>query len=129
MPAQDDRMFRALRAAFLLRYPVPGLGDVPVNLVGLACLGLLGLGNAGFWFTGIGLETLYLVSLCTNLRFQRWVVAQNRTETSGVIEVKRRALREQLNQDDNATLERLSEKCTRIESLWRAHDDVVLHSN
>src|SRR5262249_10415487 len=68
-------------------------------------------------------------SLSSNVRFQRWVTAQNRTEASGEVEVKRRALRELLDPGGTATLERLSEKCTRIESLWRAHDDVVLHSN
>jgi hypothetical protein len=122
-------MIRALKAAFLLRYPIKGLGDVPVNLVGLACFGLLGLGNAGFWFTGVGLETVYLVTLATNWRFQRWANAQARMRAAGDVDTKRVALARQLTEANRLALERLAGKCDRIESLWRAHDDVVLQSN
>jgi hypothetical protein len=127
--ARNQDMIRALKAAFLLRYPVRGLGEVPVNLVGLACLGLLGLGNAGFWFAGVGLETVYLVSLATNWRFQRWVNARASMETSEEIEATREALLQQLAQADKVALERLAGQCRRVESLWRAQDDVVLQSN
>jgi hypothetical protein len=122
-------MIRALKAAFLLRYPVKGLGAVPINLVGLACFGVLGFGNAGFWFAGIGLETAYLATLATNWRFQRWVNAQERLRQAGDVDEKRLTLAKQLTQSSRLALERLAGKCDRIESLWRVHDDVVLQSN
>jgi hypothetical protein len=122
-------MLRALKTAFLLRYPVPGLGDVPVNLVALGCLGLLGFGNAGFWFAGIGLETAYLATLATNWRFQRWVDAQAHVQQDDDLGAKRAALLDQLTPTDRKASERLSAQCQRILSLWRSRQDVVLYSN
>ena len=120
-------MIRALQAAFWLRYPVRGLGNVPLNLVGLTCLGLLGFGNAGFWFAGLGLETIYLASLATNPRFQRYARAQELIEQGVDVEAKRHALLQQLPHVDKLAIERLSAKCRRIESI-QSHDDVVLQS-
>lgn len=122
-------MIRALKAAFLLRYPIKGLGQVPVNLVGLACCGLLGFGNPGFWFAGIGLETAYLATLATNWRFQRWANAQARVRETVDVDGKRLALFQQLSQPDKLVMERLTRKCRRIETLWRSNEDVVLQSN
>jgi hypothetical protein len=122
-------MIRALKAAFLLRYPIPGLGAVPVNIVALACLGLLGLGNAGFWFAGAGLETLYLATLVSYPRFQRWADAQALIEDTIDVEARRRELVSQLPDADRAAMLMLSSKCERIESLWRSQEDVVLQSS
>jgi hypothetical protein len=122
-------MIQALKAAFLLRYPIKGLGNVPVNLVGLGCFGLLGLGNAGFWFAGAGLETAYLVALATNWRFQRWANAMAQVRANDDVDTKRQTLFKQLPQTDKLAVERLTSKCQRIESMWRSHDDVVLQSN
>jgi hypothetical protein len=122
-------MTRALKAAFLLRFPVRGLGDVPLNVIGVACFGLLGFGNAGFWFAGLGLETLYLASLATHPRFQRWAEVQGQSQQSFDVEAKRQALLEQLAPADQAAVQRLSARCRRIEALWEAHDYVVAQSN
>jgi len=122
-------MIRALKAAFFLRYPIAGLGAVPINLIGVACFGLLGFRNHGFWFAGAGLETAYLATLATNWRFQRWVNAQASFEESGDVEAKRLALLKQLAPPDRLAMERLSGRCDRIVSLWRAHDEVVVQSN
>jgi hypothetical protein len=122
-------MIRALKAAFLLRYPVSGLGSVPLNLLGLACFGVLGFGNAGFWFAGLGLETIYLASLATSPRFQRWANAQALVQKSVDVTARRQALFQQLTEPDRLAIERLAGKCGRIESLWRSKDDVVLQSN
>ena len=88
------------------------------------------MGNAGFWFAGVGLETVYLASLATNWRFQRWVNAQARMESSDDDrgDAARRSS-SSLDKPDKLALERLAAKCRRIESLWRAQDDVVLQSN
>jgi hypothetical protein len=122
-------MMRALKAAFFLRFPIRGLGDVPLNLIGVASLGLLGLGNHGFWFAGVGLETLYLASLASNPRFQRWASAQAHLQQNVDVEAKRRALVAQLPDADRTAMQRLSQKCDRIESLWRAQEDVILQTN
>ena len=117
-------MIRVLKAAFWLRYPVPGLGRVPLNLVGLACLGLLGLGNPGFWFAALGLETTYLAALATNPRFQRWAEIEARSSDHEDLEAKRQALLQQLAPADRRTMARLADQCARIEALWRSRESV-----
>jgi hypothetical protein len=69
-------MIRYLKAAFLLQFPVPGLGHLPLNLLSLAGVGVLGFLNAGFWLLGAGVEALYLFGLASNSKFQRYVDAQ-----------------------------------------------------
>jgi hypothetical protein len=122
-------MIRALKAAFLLRFPLRGLGEVPLNLIGVACFGLLGFGNAGFWFAGLGLETLYLASLATHPRFQRWAEVQGRSQEQVDVEAKRESLLQQLAPADQAAVQRLSALCRRIEALWETHDYFVAQSN
>jgi hypothetical protein len=122
-------MIRALKAAFWLRYPISGLGNVPVNLLGLACFGLLGFGNPGFWFAGAGLETVYLMLLATNPRFQRLANAQALMEATVDVDAKRLTLVKQLGQADRLLMERLAGTCDRIAALWRTRDEIVLQSN
>jgi hypothetical protein len=122
-------MMRVLKAAFWLRYPVPGLGGVPVNLVGLACLGLLGFGNPGFWLAGLGLETTYLALLATNPRFQRWAEIDARSSDREDLDAKRRTLLQQLTSDDQRAIAHLSDRCARIEALWRSHEDSLFPGN
>src|SRR5262249_29135171 len=119
-------MLRALKAAFLLRWPVKGLGDVPVNAVALTCLGLLGFGNPGFWLIGVSLETVYLATLVTNRRFLHWVAAQDKVTEDGTVASKVRALVDQLQPDGRRSLDRLNAQCDRIESLWRSSDEFQL---
>jgi len=122
-------MFRALKAAFLLRWPLKGLGDVPVNVLALASLGLLGFGNPAFWFVGLGLETVYLATLTTNRRFLRWVAAQDKVVEDGSVAQKLQTLVNQLAADDRRAMDRLNGQCHRIESLWRSGDEFQLETN
>ncbi|HNW33697.1 MAG TPA: hypothetical protein PKM25_02115 [Candidatus Ozemobacteraceae bacterium] len=62
-----------LSEAFNLRYPVPGMGALPLNKMGVAGTIALGLLNPGFWFLGAGLEVCYLWMLSTDTRFQKVV--------------------------------------------------------
>jgi len=73
-------MFRYLRAAFTARPRIPGLGEVPVNLLGLAGVGILGLASPAFWFLGLGVEVAYLFGLASNERFRR--IVDDRTATA-----------------------------------------------
>jgi hypothetical protein len=122
-------MFRAIKAAFLLRWPVKGLGDVPVNLVGLACLGVLGFGNHGFWLAGAGLETLYLATLVSSRRFLNWVEAQDRVVENGNVSGKLKALVEQLAPGGRRSMDDLDQRCKKIEALWHATDELQLGTN
>jgi hypothetical protein len=66
-------MFRYLSAAFTARPRIPGIGELPVNLLALAGFGILGAANPAFWFLGLGLETAYLFGLASNRRFREIV--------------------------------------------------------
>lgn len=65
-----------IKAAFNVRWPVPGLGGLPVNW-----LALLGFGVAGFlihpalWVLGAGLDFGFVMALAQNPRFQKIVNA------------------------------------------------------
>ena len=122
-------MFRVLKAAFLLRWPVKGLGDVPVNLIALASFGVLGFGNPGFWYAGVGLETLYLASLVSNRRFVNWVAAQDQVLAEGTVSQKLHALVQQLAPTNRHAMEHLDQQCDRIRSLWHATDELQLGTN
>jgi hypothetical protein len=122
-------MFRAIKAAFLLRWPVKGLGDVPINVLALSCLGVLGFGNPGFWLAGIGLETLYLATLSSNRRFVNWVDAQEKVIEDGTVSRKLRALLDQLVPDNRRAMDHLNQRCGRIEALWQSSDEIQLGSN
>jgi hypothetical protein len=66
-------MLRYLGAAFTARPRLPGLGEVPVNLLALAGFGIVGLASPAFWFLGLGLEVAYLFGLASNTRFREIV--------------------------------------------------------
>lgn len=65
-----------IKAAFNVRWPVPGLGGIPINW-----LALLGIAVAGFfvhpalWLLGAGLDFGFVMVLAHNVRFQRLVNA------------------------------------------------------
>lgn len=62
-----------LKAAFFRRVPVPLLGPMPANQLGLAVFAVLGIANPGFWFLGAAAELAYLAVLSTSARFHKLV--------------------------------------------------------
>ncbi len=115
-------MLQALKAAFWLRLPIAGLGAMPLNVVTLACFGVLGFGNHGFWPLGLGLETIYLTVLATNPRFQRYARGAAALQQAGDLESRWPPLIAQLQPDGRGAVESLREQCRRVEALWRAQD-------
>jgi hypothetical protein len=69
-------MWAYLKAAFFAGPEVPGLGRVPVNVLGVAAFGALGVLNPGFWLLGMAGEVVYLFSLAGHPRFRKYVDAQ-----------------------------------------------------
>src|SRR5215813_9832873 len=123
-------MWRYLKAAFFSRVPVPGLGEVPANVLGVAAFGILGVVNSGFWFLGSGLEAIFLWSLASNARFQRSV---NAAEAHGRLDSgqRRRDLIAALSRDCQGRMDRLSDKCRRVERVFGdlQADDFVVETN
>ena len=112
-------MLRYVKAAFFSRVPLPGLGQVPANLLGVVGFGLLGLSEPSLWLLGTGLETLFLFSLATNSRFQKVVDAENLRLDEGDAEQKRRKLITALPHDAQQRLAMLTSKCYRIGEIYR----------
>lgn len=76
MATRDLSYWDYLKDAFTRTYPFPGLGSLPVNYLGLAAFGVLGLLNPGFWFLGAAAELVYLTGLAGNGRYQKLVQAE-----------------------------------------------------
>jgi hypothetical protein len=112
-------MWRYLTAAFWARPELPGLGRMPLNLLGVLGVGVLGLANPGFWLLGLGLEVAYLFTLATNRRFQKTVDAEQVMLTSHDAEQKRQALIQSLAQEDRQRLTAIEKKAERILSVQR----------
>ncbi|MEA3277027.1 MAG: hypothetical protein U9Q81_17420 [Pseudomonadota bacterium] len=65
--------FDYLREAFYRKARVPGLGGLPVNLMGLGAVAVLGIVNPGFWLLGAAAEIAYLTAMASSARFQKLV--------------------------------------------------------
>lgn len=125
-------MRRYLQAAFLARPEIPGLGHVPINLVALACLGILGFVNPGFWFLGIGLEVGYLGLLVSNPRFRNVIDALDRPGSAPADQAKvELALIQRLAAPARKALQRVEAGCARVLELQQqAHvEGFVLEAN
>lgn len=66
-----------LKEAFLVKIPIPGMGAMPVNILGVAAFGILGFALPPLWLLGLGLEAAFLTTLAGNNRFQRLVDARD----------------------------------------------------
>lgn len=110
-------MARYLLAAFLLRFPIPGLGAVPVNLLAVVAFAILGVAVPALWFLGLGLEVAYLFGLATNARFQRVVNATEAAERAPSSEWTR-TLVERLPADSRALVAALDDKIGRTLYLY-----------
>ncbi len=124
-------MLRYIKAAFFLRVPVPALGQVPVNLLGVVGLGILGFAEPTFWLLGVGLETALLFLLATNPRFQKLVEAADVRLDENDAEQKRRLLITTLPAESQQRLLRLSAKCRQVSEIFRNQqaDEFVLEAN
>src|SRR5512139_1314911 len=117
-------MFRYLRAAFTARPRVPGLGEVPFNLLGLAGFGILGAANPAFWALGLGLEAAYLFGLASSRRFREVVDARAATAPPREAAAGWERLVAELGGGERARLMELNAKLQRILSLYeRFHAD------
>jgi hypothetical protein len=111
-------MGKFLKAAFFLRYPLAGLGQVPLNLLGLAAFGILGIAHPGFWLLGAAAEVAYLAGLTSSARFRRYVTAMEFAAQSSDAEAKRRVLIGQLPADSQQRLAALQKRSARVLELY-----------
>jgi hypothetical protein len=124
-------MWRYVKEAFFVRWPVPALGDLPVNVMAVAAFGILGLANPGFWLLGVAVEAGVLSSLAFNRRFQRLVDGRALLTSDDDVSRARHGLIDGLPASSKQRLTALSNKCTKVLTLYQASraDGVVLEGN
>jgi hypothetical protein len=103
-----------VKAAFRHPHPIPLLGRMPVNQMGLLAFGLLGFVNPGFWLLGAAAELSYLGLLSTNQRFQRLVKGEQLVANQRGAEEVVTATLARLTPDAQARYRRLLAECARI---------------
>lgn len=114
-------MLEYFRRAFWWRFPVPGLGPVPANVLALVGFGILGFGEPAFWLLGAGLELGYLFLFATHPRFQKLIQAERRprerTLAEGDAGTSRAALLAKLDPAARRRVEAIEAKCRRVLEL------------
>jgi hypothetical protein len=98
---------------------------VPPNWVGLAAIGLLGVVNPGFWVLGAGLELGYLLVVSTNQRFQRTVMAKERSGSRGDWDARVAGALAALGDADRRQYKALEDRCRSILELQSANTETI----
>jgi hypothetical protein len=124
-------VWRYLKSAFLVSVDVPGLGRVPINVLGAAAFGILGFAQPAFWFLGMAIEAAVVPTLAFNPRFQKVVEAQSLQTDHADATQKRLALVKILEPDARERLSSLTDRCNRILEVYRNQqaEGFVLDSN
>jgi len=85
-------VWRYLKSAFLVGVDVPGLGRVPVNVLGASAFVILGFAQPAFWLLGLAVEAVVIPVLAFNPRFQKVVEARSLAISEEDVEAQRKAL-------------------------------------
>ena len=112
-----------VKAAFLRRARLPGLGHMPLNLTGLAGIALLGLWNPGFWLLGIAIEVAYLVLKASSPRFQKLIQGEALLMQQKGGEQKVQQVIQSLGPPSMERYRRLLEQCRLIPGLQQGSTD------
>ncbi len=123
MPAKSLNYFDYLKAAFHRRWPVPGLGPLPVNYMALGAFGVLSLANPGFLFIGAAAELIYLFSLASNQRFQKVLQGEALQDKQQSWEAEIEAALARLSTASQARFSYLLTQCRQILGIGEAMGD------
>jgi hypothetical protein len=118
-----------LGEAFNVKVPIPLLGGVPLNWLGLGVFGVLGLINPGFWAVGAALELALLFGLAQHPRFRNYVKGRRiqlakQADASSWREQAEVALRA-LPDVDVARYRELVSRCERVAQISAADDELL----
>ena len=124
-------MWHYIKSAFFVRVDVPGLGQLPVNALLAAALAILGFAQPGFWLLGLAVESVVIVGLAFNPRFQKYVQSQQLQTAQNNDEANRQALIRLLDRDAQNRRTLLSSKCERILDVFRSQqaEEYIIDSN
>jgi hypothetical protein len=113
--------FDYVREAFNASPRLPGLGNLPLNWMGLAGFATLGLLNPGFLLIGAAVEIAFLATLSNNARFQNYVRGKAiADDTSQRLTVEEEAVAARLVQLDDEDQKRYESLIQRIRVRERA---------
>jgi len=107
-------MLEYLKEAFWVRSRIPGLGNIPWNVVILVGFLLMGIGHPGFWLIGAALEAAFLTLLATNSRFRNLIEARKRLRFREGRETKRKELIARLDWTSQRRMEAVRKRCRKI---------------
>lgn len=111
-------MWKYIKAAFLFRPDMAGVGALPVNVIALVCFLILAFGHIGFLFLGVGLETLYLFFLATNYRFQRLIDSREITEERSKQSADKGSRLQTLSAEARRRYAELEEQSKRVADMY-----------
>ncbi len=112
-------MYRYLKAAFLVRPRVPGLGALPVNVLSATVFLAMGFAMPFLWPLGVGLIGAFCFVLASTPRFRRLVDALEEQRGSGAALAKRADLIASLDLERRRRLARLMQRCERVLDFHR----------
>jgi len=107
-------MYRYLKAAFLVRPRVPGLGALPVNVLSATVFLAMGFALPFLWPLGAGLIGAFCFVLASTPRFRRLVDALEQQRGSGAALAKRANLISSLDSEGRRRLAELMKRCGRV---------------
>jgi hypothetical protein len=124
-------VWRYLKSAFLVSVDVPALGRVPVNVLGVAAFGILGVAQPAFWLLGLAIEATVVPFLAFNPRFQKIVQAEELQLSDGDVAQKRKSLVNLLEPQAKQRLAGLTDRCNQILEVYRSQqaENYILDSN
>jgi hypothetical protein len=124
-------MLKYLKEAFWASPVLPGMGNVPVNVLALIGIFILGLAQPAIWLAGLAAEVAYLYACSSSGRFRRWVDAKEMVLESAEVEKQRSELVSSLVPPRRERLRRLEARCGRILQTYRQSntDSVVAEGN
>jgi hypothetical protein len=112
-------VWRYLKAAFLVGVPVPGLGRLPVNAMGVFGLAVLGFVEPSVWLAAAGLEAVVLSTLAFHPRFQKLVDARTAAPALEDAASRRAALIAALPPELQARLGNLVKSASRVLAIYQ----------
>jgi hypothetical protein len=107
-------MYRYLKAAFLVRPRVPGLGALPVNVLSAVVFLAMGFAMPFLWPLGAGLIGAFCFVLASTPRFRRLVDAIDQQRGSSAALTKRADLIASLDSEARQRLATLMQRCGRV---------------
>ena len=114
MAASELTYWDYVKAAFHLKVPAGWLGYMPLNKLVLLAFAVLGLGNPGFWFLGIGYEIAYLLFLSGDRRFQAVVRGMRMAEQKRSWEEREQDVLCRLDKNSQLRYQQLVDRCRTI---------------